>query len=577
MSTATAQALLDLATAEELIASATSVLSTPDLPAGHALLFAQLLENLGATQTRAQPRAAHALRRSGAHKLDQPSLQAIADVADDLSIEALEAAKGHTTAGRTHYRSARALMHDLLNIPRSTVNDRLVQADCLIGSIDDSGTEQLPWLPQLAQQFTDVSVDPRVVLGATMKLHSARKDFADSADGEQQRHQLESQTVQMIRGEPKSARKHIGDLIAQLKAGKRPLKALLDEVGLFRRGVRKGLIEYHLRVLPSQGEVIESYFAALANPSTLAGNRDALAETEAAFTGEHTADWDNESTKPDWASEETDPEHGVGEDPAPENPDTAEPPDPDPFDPDETPPAPPPAWEDLKPERRRLIGLMALLMADHSASTAGTTGTTGTNGTNKNRAGLATGQVSIILDYEKMLARAPSYAVTSSGFALSPGEVRAAMCSAGIYPVILNGDCLPLDLGRTQRLFSKAQGRALRAAYRGCSYPGCSMPAARCELDHLDAWEKGGCTDITSAALGCPVHHVERHCGLFHAVKIQGCRPMVLLPRSVDPEQKLRVNTYFMSPDEAIKADQHADRMTELWKAGKLDVEIVAP
>lgn len=221
----------------------------------------------------------------------------------------------------------------------------------------------------------------------------------------------------------------------------------------------------------------------------------------------------------------------------------------------------------LSPERRHLIGFMALLMIDR----------TGSGGSPGKQPGLATAQVSIIIDYEKMVERGKDFAVTSSGLALSVGETRAALCNAGVYPLVLNGKSLPLDLGRTQRLYSKAQGRAIRAAYRGCSYPGCSMPAERCELDHLDAWEKGGNTDLCSSDLGCPVHHIERHCGFFHAVKIPGCRPMVLLSQELDPEQRLRVNTFFLTPDEALEANALADSMTRLWRAGKLDVEIVDP
>lgn len=52
---------------------------------------------------------------------------------------------------------------------------------------------------------------------------------------------------------------------------------------------------------------------------------------------------------------------------------------------------------------------------------------------------------------------------------------------------------------------------------------------------------------------------------------------MVLLPPDLDPEQQLRINTYFMTPEEALAAEDLAQRMTAQWRAGWLDVEIVEP
>src|SRR5690606_4271705 len=118
--------------------------------------------------------------------------------------------------------------------------------------------------------------------------------------------QLEAESAAFLRSEPKSARKHINDLVAQIKAGKRPLKALLDGVGIFKRGVRQGLVEYIIRVLPSHAAYIESYFAKLDNPATVAGNRDGLKDLDAQFTGAETSDWDNEESKPDWAKDPPD-------------------------------------------------------------------------------------------------------------------------------------------------------------------------------------------------------------------------------------------------------------------------------
>jgi len=52
---------------------------------------------------------------------------------------------------------------------------------------------------------------------------------------------------------------------------------------------------------------------------------------------------------------------------------------------------------------------------------------------------------------------------------------------------------------------------------------------------------------------------------------------MVLLPRELDLEQKLRVNTYFMTPAEALEAETLAEETTARWRAGLLDVEIAQP
>lgn len=560
------EALRQLADAAKLVASATAALAAPDLPAGHAACFAMLTEHLGQQLTRAQIYAAEAARRTGAHKLDQESLQAISDAGSDPSAQELSAAAGRTTRGRTHFKHTADFLHGWLRIPLSTARERLVQADCLVAGVNDAGQITGPWLPALAREFSDANTDPRLVVAASKKIHAVRNDLGQDHVREAAKTKLQSDAVHFIKNEPETARKHLSELVAEVKSGTRQMKALLAEIGFFKVGTRNGLVEYLLRVLPSQASVIEAFLQQLNNPKTIAGNRDALRDLDSELTGEPTSQWDDVHCMPDWARDETMQTE--------ENTQTDETCDAELPSPTAEPAAgtvPPaqlnPPWENLSPERRHLIGFMALLMVDR----------TGSGGSPGKQPGLATAQVSIIMDYEKMLERGKDFAVTSSGFALSAGETRAALCNAGVYPLVLNGRSLPLDLGRIQRLYTKAQGRAIRAAYRGCSYPGCSMPAESCELDHLDAWEKGGNTDICSADLGCPVHHIERHCGLFHAVKIPGCRPMVLLSKELDPQQRLRVNTFFLTPDEALAANNLADSMTRLWRAGKLDVEIVDP
>ncbi|MGO2069724.1 HNH endonuclease signature motif containing protein [Glutamicibacter arilaitensis] len=576
MTTDTAYALLQLAKARELIDAANAVFGAADLPPGHAAGYAKYTEKIDQSLSRAKIRAAHALRHTGAHKLDQASFQHLGEAFEQPTLQSMQDAAGRTITGRTHFRNTRSMMHDWLDIPRGTASDRLILADCLLGGVDDSGQPTVPWLPELAAEYNDPTIDPRLVMAASTKLHSARKDLGEGAAANAKKAKLERESVAFMHAEPKSARKHISAMVAEVKAGQRPLKALLESIGIFKKGLRQGLIEYVLRVLPSQAAYIEAFFASIDNPATVAGNREGLKDAEAQFTGAQVNEWGDEASMPDWAQPEAEHEESADDSQHPDTSDaeatqsssqetTAE--DSSEAEADEQPEhrTASASWEDLKPERRRLVGLMTLLMSDRTGSPP------------HRKLALATPQVSIILNYEKMLAQAKDFAVTSSGIQLSAGEARAALCNSGIYPVVLNGKSLPLDLGRTQRLYSKAQRRAIRAAYRGCSYPGCSMPAERCEIDHLDAWEKGGRTDIKSAGLSCLIHHTGRHCGLFHAVKIPGSRPMVLLSPELDPEQKLRINTYFMTPAEALEAQALADETTAKWRAGQLEVEIVDP
>ena len=397
MSTDIAQALKDLANAKALAASATRRLAHAGLTAGQAAYLALLTEDMAQELTRTQVHAAAALRSTGAHKLDQESFQAITDLGPDPTIEQIEEAKGRTTTGRTHFKDAKGLMTGWLDIPHSTATARLVQADCLLGGVDEAGEPTAPWLPELAAQFQDPNIDPRLVASAAMKLHSVRKDLGEGKAAEAKKQQLQAESAAFLRSEPKSARKHINDLVAQVKAGKRPLKALLDGIGIFKRGMRKGLVEYLFRVLPSQSAYIDAYFANLDNPSTVAGNRQGLKDVDAQFTGEETNGWDDEGSKPDWAKDRPGDEdvEDIEDDP-PDEDDLHSEEDGLPTEDASTEAEPVSGeWEDLKPERRRLVGFMALLMSERKP-----------NGSPpEQQAGLAGSQVSIILDWEKIRSK----------------------------------------------------------------------------------------------------------------------------------------------------------------------------
>ncbi len=98
-------------------------------------------------------------------------------------------------------------------------------------------------------------------------------------------------------------------------------------------------------------------------------------------------------------------------------------------------------------------------------------------------------------------------ATVDTGCRVSAGEARRLACQAGIIPMVLDGDSVPLDLGRERRLFSKHQRIALAQQYGGCAASNCDRPPAWAEVHHLDPWSTGGRTDLDRGLPLCPAHH----------------------------------------------------------------------
>lgn len=112
---------------------------------------------------------------------------------------------------------------------------------------------------------------------------------------------------------------------------------------------------------------------------------------------------------------------------------------------------------------------------------------------------------------------------TVYGADLPISAIRRIACDAEIIPVVLNGDGVPLDVGRSKRLATAAQRRALEAAHDSCAMPECSVAFHHCQIHHIEYWESGGPTDFTNMVPLCSRHH--------HAVHEGGWR-IALEPRT---------------------------------------------
>ena len=68
-----------------------------------------------------------------------------------------------------------------------------------------------------------------------------------------------------------------------------------------------------------------------------------------------------------------------------------------------------------------------------------------------------------------------------------------------------------LTLGRSTRVASRAQRRALRALYKTCAIPGCAVRYQYCKLHHVIWWEDDGLTDVDNLLPVCERHHHAIH------------------------------------------------------------------
>jgi hypothetical protein len=68
-----------------------------------------------------------------------------------------------------------------------------------------------------------------------------------------------------------------------------------------------------------------------------------------------------------------------------------------------------------------------------------------------------------------------------------------------------------LDLGRSARLASRQQRRALQALHPVCGVACCEVPFERCHIHHLTAWNDGGGTDLGNLVPLCSHHHHRAH------------------------------------------------------------------
>lgn len=151
-------------------------------------------------------------------------------------------------------------------------------------------------------------------------------------------------------------------------------------------------------------------------------------------------------------------------------------------------------------------------------------------------------QVRVTIPLEVLESRlAGSGVLLDSGQPISAGLARRLACDAQLIPLVLGSTGEPLDVGRTQRLFTGARRIAIEERDRGCVMAGCTRCAAWCEVHHLEHWADGGRTSVEGGCLACTEHHPLFDSDEWQPVLIHG-RIWVRPPPTIDPLRRPRLN-----------------------------------
>lgn len=84
------------------------------------------------------------------------------------------------------------------------------------------------------------------------------------------------------------------------------------------------------------------------------------------------------------------------------------------------------------------------------------------------------------------------------------GELERLMCDSEVTRMVMSAQGVPLDVGRTQRTYTKELRRAVLARDRRCMWPTCRIRASWAEVHHITWFSRGG---VTSLAQGTSRRH----------------------------------------------------------------------
>ena len=455
--------------------------------------------------------------------------------------------------GKTAYRNGADYLRQTLRIHRVEAKKRVARAQCVLASHDPTSLQPdavvAPEMPELARAVAEATMDSASVDTVAATLAEAVRDAGLAGADPDVVHGLVAEGERILVGhacqsDPETVKKVCSHWRQRFDAlvnpdGLEPTDAQSSAAqGLFYQG--RGQANLHRWLLMAtdlQHEVLQTIAADATNPrkDPRKGEGTGTETDSGALTGyedgtstQRAADPGTAAAAEPWTGQVLEMEA---------------------LDPRSL------AQKRLDGLVSALTGAMALTSTHTQWSRDGAEGTVGTDWPDPG--GGSRPQVLVTIDYQTLAGQFREHQATvppeATGHLLSqaaytgpvsPAMIRQLACDSDLIPIVLGGKGEVLDVGRSQRLFTRKLRRAITARDGGCAAPDCSIYAPWCEAHHIQHWEHGGPTSVANGVLLCSHHHHAVHAGAWEIEVVDGIPWFIPAPYH-DPTQTPRRNHYW--------------------------------
>ena len=98
----------------------------------------------------------------------------------------------------------------------------------------------------------------------------------------------------------------------------------------------------------------------------------------------------------------------------------------------------------------------------------------------------------------------------ADGTVIAPQLLVPWFTQAEFERVVFDTPKRVIELGVKTRFFTGGLRRAIELRDQHCTFPGCRVPANRCDVDHIIEYRQGGPTTQANGRLRCPAHNRQR-------------------------------------------------------------------